>query len=118
MILHEQGSVGIVDKWEPLKGTIDAINKSVMDHIMLIAGLVDVETKMFFTSTHWGEIARAIQAAHPEVKFNPQNFKRLFILKLELINSGSEDQDAVNLANRAFAERGHFAYNREHKRSG
>jgi hypothetical protein len=118
MTLHERGNVGIVEKWQPLEGTLDAINKSVMDKLFTIAGLCDEETYMFVTSTYWGEIARAVKAEHPNSPLNPGAFKRLKILKLTIINSGSEDQEACNVINQVWAEKAHFAYNREHKRSG
>lgn len=110
--------IGIVERWQPLKGTLDAINKSVMDKLFTIAGLCSEETLMFVTSRHWAEIARAILADHPNTRLNLSNFRRLKILKLTIVNSGSDDQEACNAVNQVYAERAHFAYNRDHKRTG
>jgi hypothetical protein len=114
----DPAGVGIVDKWLPLEGTLAAINHSIMEKLFTIAGLCDEETLMFVTSTHWAEIARALKGEHPGTRLNPANFKRLKILKLTIVNSGSEDQEAINLVNKEYAERAHFAYNRENRRVG
>lgn len=64
--------------------------------------------RAFVTSSEWGQIAKELETmdvedpSKPGVKPTPQNFTRLKIGKcLTVINSRTEDQDVVNMMNRA-----------------
>ncbi len=64
----------------------------------VIAGLVgERPTIMFVTSTKWETIANEVSIMIK--KPNPDNFRRLQLRNLTIINSCSEDQEAVNLLN-------------------
>ena len=87
----------------------------IIEHLLTIAGLCDpVPTKMFVTSVDWAFIAKAVIAKQPAVlnEVTPQSFQVLKVGVLTVINSGSEDQEAVDEANKQAAENAHFAEKR------
>jgi hypothetical protein len=97
----------------------------VLRRISALIGEVEKPVTMFVTSQHWGAIANEIVTLHkddlrdPTNLPTPWNFKELKIgNNLLVVNSGSEDQGAVNLANRLEAERTNFAYRRDNFRIG
>ncbi len=81
---------------------------------------IDTPVQMFVTSQHFAALADEMGAfVKGPVMPNPQNFKELRVGdNLIVVNSGSEDQDAVNIANRMEAERANFAYRRDNFRTG
>lgn len=81
---------------------------------------LDPPVQMFVTSTHFARIAAEMQSyVKGLVKPNPSNFKELRVgNNMIVVNSGSEDQGAVNIANRMEAERANFAYRRDNFRTG
>jgi hypothetical protein len=95
-----------------------------------ISGLLPEDAEvvtMFVTSTHWAAIAEEVEAlikqnpedvTDPSCRPTPANFKELRWGKLLVVNSGSEDQAAVNLANQMEAERTHFDWRRNTLRTG
>ena len=86
----------------------------------LIAPDLDPPVTMFVTSTLWAAIyAEMLPMVEGPVKPNPTNFKELMVGRnMIVVNSGSEDQIAVNLANRMEAERSNFAWRRDNLRTG
>lgn len=76
---------------------------------------------MFVTSLHWGRIAAEVKdiLTYPTSPPTPDNFKSLRVgHNLLVVNSGSEDQDAVNLANCMEAERVGFRWRHDHLQKG
>lgn len=83
-----------------------------IDLLWTIAGLCDPEpTLMFLTSPHWAILAKEVIKQQPAVlnEITPPNFKVLKVGCLTVVNSGSEDQNAVDEANIQAAQRAHFA---------
>ncbi len=81
---------------------------------------LDPPVQVFVTSTHFARIAAEMRGyiSGPVVP-NPSNFKELRVgNNMIVVNSGSEDQGAVNLANQMEAERANFAYRRDNFRTG
>jgi hypothetical protein len=118
MSLSDGVNIGIMEKWKPDPNSIIGFNKSILDYLDTVAGLVEKETVMFVTSTHWAQIATAVKMMHPEAKIDPSNFNRLKILKLTVVNSRSEDQMAVDIANDEAAKDADFQNIRARKRTG
>lgn len=91
---------------------------------MRISALIDPDIKvpvtMFVTSQHFAALADEMGAfVKGQVQPNPSNFKELRVGdNLIVVNSGSESQGAVNLANKMEAERANFAYRRDNFRTG
>ena len=82
-----------------------------------IAGIVgDVETTMFVTSSTWGRVARELEILTRQP--NPENFRRLRLRNLTIVNSTSEDQEAVNLLNVPEAKKCGFAWKRDNYITG
>ncbi len=112
------------------KEAIDTNN--VIRHIMTVAALVaPVHTVMFLTSTHWGQLIDAVKKHAPAAPgLTDDRFKRSLVVGndctcckparpyLEVRNSGSEDQDAVDMANDKAAELSGFAWKRDAWRVG
>jgi len=97
----------------------------VLRRIAALVGEANPPVRYFVSSTRWGNIAREMEMdffnelADPTNLPNPDNFKELKIGKgLLVINSGTEDEDVVNLVNRAEAERCNFAKKRDSLRTG
>ena len=93
----------------------------MLTRISALIGEVEEPVLYFVTSTQWAAIAEEARAVvlDPSRLPTPENFKELRVGKnLLVVNSGSEDQDAVNIANRAEAERVHFQAKRERLRTG
>lgn len=73
--------------------------------LMVVAGLLSRPATMYVTSAHWARIAAEIRANHQADLKQPwnlphrDNFKRMKIGKLTVINSGTEDQEVCNTAN-------------------
>ncbi len=89
-----------------------------------LSALIDPDTnppvQMFVTSTLFAAIYAEMKAlVTGPVQPNPQNFKELMVGKnMLVINSGSEDQAAVNIANVMEAQRANFAWRRDNLRTG
>ncbi len=85
----------------------------------LIPADLDPPVLMFVTSPHFAAIvAEARLLVKGPVLPNPANCKEFMVGKnLIVANSGSEDQDAVNIANRLEAERSHFQWRRDNLRT-
>ena len=86
-----------------------------------VAGLCEpVETHMFVTTTVWAqfaaEVSRLKTGGLPNL--TPQNFTEVKLGCLLVINSGSDNQDAVDEANKQSAESSHFAWKRDHLSTG
>jgi hypothetical protein len=63
-----------------------------------IAGIVgETPVTMFVTASEWAKLAKELEAITRAP--NPQNFRRLVLRNLTVVNSGSEDQEACNLLN-------------------
>lgn len=93
---------------------------SYVEKLLRISQLVAPEpTLMLLTSTNWGLLADEIWGQHKDSladqtkRPSPSNFQRLIIGTLTVANSGTEDQDVVNIANQAAAEKAHFAFKRD-----
>ncbi len=93
---------GIIDGPAVRKDGSQVVTANVMGptiaELDIVAGLVgERPTTMFVTSTKWEKIAKevAIMIKKP----NPDNFRRLQLRNLTVINSFSEDEQAVNLLN-------------------
>lgn len=95
---------------------------------MLIEGLVSAleeevmpEKTMFLTSSNWALLAKEVEEYIPEghPKPDPDNFKELIISRrFKVVNSGSEDQKAVDEANIQAASEAHFKWKRDHLITG
>ena len=101
------------------------LEMDVLRRIAALIGPVAEPVRYFVTSTRWGNIAKEIEAEYVNNLSDPTNlpkpdtFKEMHIGKgLLVINSGTEDQDVVNIVNRAEAERVNFQKRREALRSG
>ncbi len=82
-----------------------------------IAGLVgEIPTTMFVTSSEWARLAAEVQILTK--KINPENFRRLNLRNLTVVNSCSEDQEAVNLLNVPEARKCDFQNRRARLQSG
>jgi hypothetical protein len=94
----------------------------VLMRISALIGAVDEPVVMFVTSQHFGQIASEVAGMDlmdPLNPPNPDNFKELRVGKnLLVVNSGSEDQASVNLANRMEAERTDFQGRAQRLRTG
>lgn len=87
----------------------------------LIEPDIDPPVIMFITSTHFAAVYEELleKLKNATVLPTPDNFKELLVgNNLRVVNSGSEDQGAVNLANRIEAERAYFTYRRDNFRIG
>lgn len=88
----------------------------LIKELWTIAGLCEpVPTIMFLTSTNWRELAAEVlkvQPGLPEAP-TPKNFRELIVGCLTVVNSGSEDQDAVDEANVQAAQQANFAKKRD-----
>ncbi len=63
-----------------------------------IAGVcAETPTTMFVTSHEWARLAAEVSVITKAA--NPENFRRLQIRNLTVVNSGSDDQEACNLLN-------------------
>jgi hypothetical protein len=73
--------------------------------LMLVAGLLSRPANMYVTATRWARIAAEIRANHQADLRQPwnlphrDNFKRMKIGRLTVINAGTEDEEVCNLAN-------------------
>lgn len=93
----------------------------VLQRISALIGEIDEPVTMFVTSQHWASIAKEAEEflVDPLTLPNRINFKELRVGRnLLVVNSGSEDQGAVNIANRLEAERCGFQAKRERLRTG
>ena len=94
----------------------------VLIRMSALIGQIDHPVTYFVTSQHWGKIAEEVAGgdlANPLLMPTFANFKELRIGKnLLVVNSGSEDQGAVNMANRMEAERVDFSGKKERLRTG
>lgn len=97
------------------------VNKEThfIKQLQTIAGLIgSTPSRMFVTSTHWGQIADEIKRQYagslmdPAGLPKPQNFGRLKIGALMVINAGTEDQEVVNLMNEEDARSAQFQQRR------
>lgn len=106
--LHEGG----VHKDGSKRHTVNTTGPMVAkyDNIAGICG--EVETVMFITSSEWAQLAREVSILTKQV--NPDNFSRLKLRNLTVVNSGSEDQEACNLVNVPEARKCDFQ-NRRHR---
>lgn len=84
------------------------------DNIAGICG--DIETVMFVISSEWERLANEVQVLKKQI--NPTNFRRLKLRNLTVVNSGSEDQEAVNLLNIPEARKSDFQNRRQRLISG
>jgi hypothetical protein len=110
--LHEGG----VHKDGSKRHTVETVGPKVAKYDN-IAGLVgEVETVMFVTSSEWARLADEIQILTKQV--NPDNFRRLRLRNLTVVNSGSEDQEAVNILNIPEARKCDFQNRRQRLISG
>lgn len=98
---------------------------AVLNRISALIGPVEKPVIMFVTSTHMGQIADEVNVLdvaapdRPRHKATPRNFREVRIgSNLIVVNSGSEDQGAVNLANQMEAERVNFQGRRDKLRTG
>lgn len=87
----------------------------------LIAGIIGDQggegvIPVFLTSLKWAKVAREIAIYRGGA--NPDNFRRLIMRSVVFVNAQTEDQDAVNLANKPIAEMVEFASRRERLKSG
>jgi len=86
--------------------------------LQTISALIAVPSRMFVTSTHWGQIAAEIKRqyasalADPSGLPTPKNFDRLKIGMLTVINAGTEDGEVVNLMNEEDARNAQFQQRR------
>jgi hypothetical protein len=87
-----------------------------LDSVAGLVGSIDPPITMFVTSTKWAKIAKDMEAFGKQP--NPDNFRRLRIRDLIVVNSQSEDQEAVNLLNTPEAQRCNFQARRQHLISG
>lgn len=95
--------------------------QAIVEKFWHIASLVDgTPTKMFVTSTVWGGLRDAIVKVMKSKgllvpTLTPENFRSVKIgTHLTVINSGSEDQEAVDVANKLAADRAGFGWKRDH----
>ncbi len=83
----------------------------------LIAGICgEIPTMMFVTSSEWARLAAEVQVLRKEL--NPANFRQLNLRNLSVVNSCSEDQEAVNLLNVPEARKCDFQNRRARLQSG
>lgn len=83
----------------------------IVEYLWTIAGLCEpVDTLMFVTSVNWALIAKTVINNRPELlkDITPQNFNAMKVGCLTVVNSGSEDQEAVDEANKQAADRAEF----------
>ena len=93
----------------------------VLNRISALIGDTPEPVVMFVTSDHFMRIAEEIKPilSDPTYLPNPSNFKELRVGRnLLVVNSGSEDQGAVNIANRMDAERVGFRWKHDHLQKG
>lgn len=99
----------------------DQILRELM-RISALIGAVDEPVVMLVTSTHFGKIAQAVAQETLMEPLNlptPENFKELRVGKNLLVaNSGTEDEETVNLANRLEARRVNFRGRAQSLRTG
>ncbi len=89
----------------------------IIAELDLIAGIVgERPTVMFVTSVKWGRIAREFELMNKDPK--PENFSRLKIRNLTVVNAFSDDEDAVHILNTAEATACDFANRRRRLISG
>lgn len=73
--------------------------------LLLVEGILSRPARMFVTSSHWGRIAAEMRANHAEDLSQPwnlphrDNFKRLQVGRLLVVNAETEDQEVVNTCN-------------------
>jgi hypothetical protein len=110
--LHEGG----VHKDGSKRHTVQTVGPVVAkyDNIAGICG--EVETVMFVTSSEWAQLAAEIQILTKQA--NPDNFRRLRLRNLTVVNSGSEDQEAIDLLNVPEARKCDFQNRRQRLISG
>lgn len=103
-----------------------------LEQLMQISGLIDAlpdgaekkaETLMFVTTTHWGHIMREITEKAggilPQAFVDDMQTKGRFLVgSLVVVNFRTDDQAAVNAANRKWADQCDFEYRRERLKSG
>ena len=87
-----------------------------LDRISGIVGEIAPPVTMFVTASEWARIAREVERLGSRP--NPQNFRQLILRSLIVVNSGSEDEEAVWLLNQPEAERCGFAWKRDNWISG
>ena len=84
----------------------------IIDELWLVAGICDpVPTIMFVTSTKWNKIAKAVkkvQRRNVDGTPTPDNFQDLKVGCLTVVNSGTADEEVVNILNIPFAEAADF----------
>lgn len=86
------------------------------DRVSSIIGDEPEPATVFVTSAEWAQIAAEVEKFGK--KPNPQNFRRLQIRSLILVNSQAEDQEACDLLNGPDADRVGFAWKRDNLISG
>ena len=93
---------------------------SLIRHIMLVAGLVaPVPTLYFLTSTKFGQLVKAMQEHCKDRPNITLADTRIMVGEyLTVVNSTSEDQEAVDLVNEPFARHSGFAWKRDNWRVG
>lgn len=107
-------------------GTITPAGEThFIKQLQRISGLVgDTPSRMFLTASHWGQVADEIKRQYPSALANPAglptpaNFKALKIGALTVLNSGTDDDDVVNLMNEEDAKRANFAWKRDNLITG
>lgn len=71
----------------------------VLSELDTVAGLCSPdEVTIFLTSLKWARVAKEVEALN-QGKPNPENFRRLRMRTTTFVNSGSEDEEAVNAVN-------------------
>ena len=88
---------------------------AIVQKLVTISELVyPVETVMFITSTNWGLLANELATEYGDdfvvlnKRMTKQNFSRLQIGKLTVVNSGTEDQGVCDYANQEAAAKANF----------
>ena len=110
--LHEGGT-----KKDGSKRVTANVMGPTIAELDLIAGLVgERPTTMFVTSQKWAKIAKEVEVAGKRP--NPDNFRRLKLRNLTVVNSCSEDEEAVNLLNVPEAKACDFQNRRQRLISG
>ena len=92
-----------------------------VQQLNMIAGLVEVPTIMYLTSTHWGDVVAELDAQYRGMLMDPTKpapwdlhpNKPIKIGQLTVVNSGTEDQEVCNLLNHHGAEIAAFGARRD-----
>lgn len=89
----------------------------LMKDLQGVSALCDFPAIMYVTTTTWAALAAELRAQYSSTP-TPANFASIRIGKLTVVNSGSDDQEACDTANKLDAEKNAVQWKRDAWRVG